>query len=174
MRVLVAEDDINIALAYRFALEKNNHEVIITTDGEECIRIYRHNIEQANRVASNRPSSYLSFDAVILDYKIPKKDGIEVAKEILEMNSNQRIIFASAYVEETLEDAVKQLKRVVELMQKPFDAKSLVDTIEDMEIYDNLKDLMKSIHTIRGDQPTQKQLKDLLESLRKIQKHRTF
>jgi CheY-like chemotaxis protein len=174
MRVLVADDDLEIARAYRFALEKNNHEVIITTDGEECIRVYRHNIEQANRVTSNGPSSYLSFDAVILDYKMPKKDGIEVAKEILEMNSNQRIIFASAYVEETLEDAVKQLKRVVELMQKPFDASSLVDTIEDMEIYGNLKNLMKSVHRIRGDQPTQKQLKDLLESLRKIQKHRTF
>jgi hypothetical protein len=59
-------------------------------------------------------------------------------------------------------------------MQKPFDASSLVDTIEDMEIYGNLKNLMKSVHRIRGDQPTQKQLKDLLESLRKIQKHRTF
>jgi two-component SAPR family response regulator len=47
---------------------------------------------------------------------MPKKDGIEVAKEILEMNSKQRIIFASAYVKDTLEDAVKELKRVVELI----------------------------------------------------------
>src|ERR1041385_8623605 len=174
MRVLVADDDLEIARAYRFALEKNNHEVIITTDGEECIRVFRSNIEQANRVTSNGPSSYLSFDAVILDYKMPKKDGIEVAKEILEMNSKQRIIFASAYVKDTLEDAVKELKRVVELIQKPFEANALVDTLEDKEVYENLKDLMKSVRRIRENQPTQKQIKDLLESLRKIQKGRTF
>jgi CheY-like chemotaxis protein len=49
---------------------------------------------------------------------MPKKDGLEAAKEILELNPRQRIIFASAYVKETLEDSVKQLKQVVELMQK--------------------------------------------------------
>ena len=38
------------------------------------------------------------FDAVILDYRMPRKDGLEVAKEILELNPRQRIIFASAYV----------------------------------------------------------------------------
>ena len=71
------------------------------------------------------------FDAVILDYRMPKKDGLEAAKEILELNPRQRIVFASAYVKETLEDSVKQLKQVVELMQKPFEADTLADTIED-------------------------------------------
>jgi CheY-like chemotaxis protein len=173
MRVLIAEDELDIALSYRRALERNKHEVIITPDGEECIETYRRNLAQVSK-ATNNSSSSLAFDAVILDYKMPKKDGIEVAKEILKMNSKQRIIFASAYVKETLEDAVKQLKRVVELMQKPFDANALVDTIEDREVYENLKDLMKSVRKIREDQPTQKQIKDLLESLKKIQKRRTF
>jgi hypothetical protein len=34
---------------------------------------------------------------------MPKKNAIEVAKEILEINPEQWIIFASAYVKETLE-----------------------------------------------------------------------
>jgi CheY-like chemotaxis protein len=38
------------------------------------------------------------FDVVVLDYKMPSKDGMEVAKEILQINPYQRIIFASAYV----------------------------------------------------------------------------
>jgi CheY-like chemotaxis protein len=173
MKVLIAEDELDIASSYRRALERNNHEVTISHDGEECLETYRRNLEQVSKAANNTSSS-LTFDAVILDYKMPKKDGIEVAKEILEMNSKQRIIFASAYVKETLEDAVKQLKRVVELMQKPFDANALVDTIEDKEVYENLKDLMKSVRKIREGQPTQKQIKDLLESLKKIQKGRTF
>jgi CheY-like chemotaxis protein len=51
---------------------------------------------------------------------MPGMNGMDVAKEILEVSPHQRIIFASAYVEETLEESVKQLKQVVELMQKPF------------------------------------------------------
>ena len=42
------------------------------------------------------------YDAVILDYKMPDRNGIEVAKEILAVNSHQRIIFVSAFVEEWL------------------------------------------------------------------------
>jgi hypothetical protein len=39
---------------------------------------------------------------------------MEVAKVILTINPDQRIIFGSAYVKETLENSVKDLKRVVE------------------------------------------------------------
>jgi hypothetical protein len=51
---------------------------------------------------------------------------MEVAKEILTVNPHQRIIFVSAYVKETLEESVKQLRQAVELMQKPFEPDVLV------------------------------------------------
>ena len=101
------------------------------------------------------------FDAVVLDYMMPRKDGMQVAKEILEMYPKQRIIFASAYVEQTLEDSVKQLKRVVELMQKPFGAETLVIPIEDKEAYDGLKELMLSMRQIKDHSPTPKQMRSL-------------
>ena len=97
---------------------------------------------------SSRHHVYSPFDAVILDYRIPGKDGLHVAKEILELNPKQRIIFASAYIKETLEDSVKKLGTVVELIQKPFDADVLVDTIEDKEAQEGVKILMRNlIHT---------------------------
>jgi CheY-like chemotaxis protein len=97
---------------------------------------------------SSRHHTYSPFDAVVLDYRIPGKDGLHVAKEILELNPEQRIIFASAYVKETLEDSVKKLGTVVELMQKPFDADVLVDTIEDKEAQEGVKILMRNLtHT---------------------------
>jgi CheY-like chemotaxis protein len=49
-------------------------------------------------VGSNNPS----LDAVDLDHKMPKKDGMDVAKEILAVNPYQRIIFASAHTMEFL------------------------------------------------------------------------
>ena len=128
--------------------------------------------------SSSLPSSsfkYSPFDAVVLDYRMPEKDGLEVAKEILQMNPEQRIIFASAYVKETLEESVKELKQVVELMQKPFDANILVDTIEDREVQEGLKKIMTNLKmSMDLDDPTLEQMRDIFEGLRKIQKGRTF
>jgi response regulator RpfG family c-di-GMP phosphodiesterase len=116
---------------------------------------------------------------------MPGKDGMEVAKEILAINPDQRIIFASAYVKETLESSVKQLKRVVELLQKPFEIQAFIDTIEDKQVYEELKKIMINIREIDRSGPlsgresnalesTPEQIKDIFEGLRKIQKYRTF
>ena len=116
------------------------------------------------------------FDVVILDHKMPKKTGLEIAKEILEINPEQRIIFASAYVRETLEESVKHLRKVVELIQKPFETNTLIEAIEDKEIYKQLKILMLNIKEIEKEeyQPTKEQIRDLFKSVRKIEKGRLF
>jgi|SRR5947209_20361481 len=83
-------------------------------------------------------------------------------------------LFASAYVKETLQDSVKELHQIVELMQKPFDIAKLIDTIEDEEVYNELKKLNVDIDVIQAANPTHEQIMDLLERLRKIGKMRTF
>jgi len=116
-------------------------------------------------------------DVVVLDYRMPKKDGMEVAKEIFDLNPNQRIIFASAYVRDTLEESVKQLNRVVELLQKPFTPDTLIDTIEDREAYEGLKKLIadvKQMSNVKSNDFTHEQIGSLFDSLRKIQKGRSF
>ncbi|MEO9364180.1 MAG: response regulator, partial [Nitrososphaera sp.] len=114
MKILVAEDEPNIAKVYKISFEERGHEVIVTHNGVECLEEYRHHIETGGQSA-------VPFDVVLLDYRMPKKDGMEVAREILALVPKQRIIFVSAYVLETLQDAVKTLSRVVEMMQKPFE-----------------------------------------------------
>jgi DNA-binding response OmpR family regulator len=174
MRILIAEDDTDISESYKDALEARNHIVMLAENGEECLEIYNKELKREQTEIENGERRSTPFDAVILDYMMPRKDGMQVAKEILEINPKQRIIFASAYVEETLEDTVKQLKQVVELMQKPFGADALVNTIEDKEIYEGLKQIMLNLKQIKDANPSPKQLKSLLESLKKIQKGRTF
>ena len=114
------------------------------------------------------------YDVVIVDYKMPGMNGMDVAKEILAVNPHQRIIFASAYVKETLQESVKQLKQIVELMQKPFTLSQLVDTVEDKEVYEELKNLNVDVNRIRAAEPTHELVIDLLERLRRLQKNRTF
>lgn len=174
MRILIAEDDADSSESYKDVLESRNHLVMLAKNGEECLKIYSKELKRQQIEIEKSERETTPFDAVILDYMMPQKDGMQVAKEILEMNPRQRIIFASAYVEETLEDAVKELKQVVELMQKPFAVDALVDTIEDKEIYDGLKEIMLNMKQIKNESPSPQQLKSLFENLRKIQKGRTF
>jgi CheY-like chemotaxis protein len=168
-------------------LADRGHEVILTSDGEECLNVYRQKLQEQQQQKKQQQghqdddnnnvvvySSY--FDVVILDYRMPKKDGLQVAKEILDMNPEQRIIFASAYVQETLVESVKELKRVVELMQKPFSMSALVDTVENKEAYEGLKTLMATAKDIIKDieSPSSDQIRVLFEGLRKVQKFKGF
>ena len=213
MRILIAEDESDIWIPYKIALEKRGHIVDVAQSGEECIERYKtalknttrqkrineddyynyHEEDHSSRRTNNgnlgsddhiRGSSSLlltpsssPFDAVVLDYRMPKKDGLEVAKEILALNPSQRIIFASAYVKETLRESVRELRQVVELMQKPFLPEALVDIVEDTEAYPELKKLFVNVSKmseIDFENPTPDQIRDIFEGLKKIQKGRTF
>jgi CheY-like chemotaxis protein len=105
---------------------------------------------------------------------MPGMNGMEVAKAILNAYPHQRIIFASAYVRDTLEHSVKELKQVVELMQKPFTLKELTDTVEDTLAFDELKELNVDVGRIKGADLTHAQIFELLARLRRIQKNSTF
>ena len=198
MKILIAEDEHEIWKPYKVALEARGHKVVISEDGQECLRKYNTELLKQKKIKTKSSSTEITsslkketavrslnqqksplllpppFDAVILDYRMPKKDGLEAAKEILELDPRQRIVFASAYVKETLEDSVKQLKQVVELMQKPFEADTLADTIEDKAAYEVLKTLIVNIKEFDLENPTKEQISRLFEGLRKIQKGRTF
>ena len=109
------------------------------------------------------------FDVVVLDCKMPHINGIEVAKEILAVNPHQRIIFASAYIKDTVIDSIKNLKHVMmESVQKPFQMKRLIDLIEDKMVYQELKRLNVDIDIIKAVNPTHEQVSDLLERLQNI------
>jgi CheY-like chemotaxis protein len=199
MQVLIAEDDLDIANLYKQALERRSHNVTITSNGEECLKRYLDALYYMTFGFSLPSSSFpeipaskldcslstgsglfrsvnqsVPYDVVILDYRMPSINGMDVAKEILAINSHQRVIFASAYVKETLEHSIKELKQVVELIQKPFSLNELVDIIEDKEVYEDLKTLNVDVDLVKAANPTHEQILDLLERLKKIQKYRTF
>jgi CheY-like chemotaxis protein len=169
MKILLAEDEIDIAILYKTMLEDRGHQVTITNNGEECLQVYHEELQ--NVTLNIDPSEHVQpFDAVILDYKMPKKDGMEVAKEILAVNPHQRIIFASAYVKDVLIESVRQLNQTVELIQKPFVEDVLVDTIEDKEIYSQLQKLNINIDDIKASNLRHEQLRGILEVLKKLDK----
>ncbi|MFY3741824.1 MAG: CheY-like chemotaxis protein [Candidatus Nitrosomirales archaeon] len=170
MKILIAEDDVHSLDMSAKALELRGHEVIGTTNGQDCLKIYHKSAlksEKGEELSFNSP-----FDAVILDYKMPKMDGKQVAKEILSINPDQRIIFVSAYVKETLMESVKELNQVMELIQKPFEPDVLVDLVENVQSAGLMRDLrtLASKPGEDGPNPSADQIQTLLEALQKIQK----
>jgi CheY-like chemotaxis protein len=165
MKILIADDEPDLITQYTVILEDKGHTVVSTLDGEACVFQY------SKELALNPDNP---FDAVVLDYSMPKLNGLQTAKEILGLKPSQRIIFASAYVQETLVDSIKNLNQIVELLQKPFSLQALVDTIEDKNIYEELAKLNVNVQHLMDLNPTHAQIRDYLDALRKIQKAKTF
>jgi len=162
MRILIVEDESDLVEEYKIFLEAHKHQVVTTVTVEECLAVYEKELEKSE--------SATPFDIVILDYQLPKKNGMDVAKIILDKNPKQRILFASAYVEDTLKDSIKELKQIVELLQKPFSLKTLLDVIEDTNIFKELEKLNVDIKNLKDLEPTHSQIRDYLSILKTLQK----
>ena len=81
-------------------------------NGEEAVEMYEN--------FSVKP------DIIIMDYRMPIKNGIEASKDILQINKNAKIIFASA------DTSVKEIANsigVVSFKTKPFSNQKLLDNI---------------------------------------------
>jgi len=135
MKILIAEDEEDIGQQYKMVLEALGHEVILTIDGEECLKKFRD-------VSTNDVSS---FDVVVLDYLMPIKDGVTVAKEILKEFPKQRIIFVTGHGPKLLPE-LNDFEDQVEVLVKPVSVTALISKIENRrqkeiakKLYFNLK-----------------------------------
>ena len=127
LNILVAEDNEFTAKQYKTALEKKGHRVTLTKDGEECFDVYNDEIKYSELFKKSKQSP---FDIVLLDQNMPRKTGIEVAKEILGLRGNQRIIFLSANAQKILVGADNVKEDTVQILQKPFSLDFLIKKIE--------------------------------------------
>lgn len=174
-RILIAEDDKDTTLTYREALEGIGYDVRVVYNGEDCAKTYLEEFQKLRLLKSKHPTKILThsnqpFDAVILDYKMPKMNGMEVAKEILAVNPHQRIIFASAYIQDTLIETVRELKQVVELLQKPFSYHLLLDTVLDNQIYEQLKKYKIDVKVLKNAELSHEQLMRVLDTIQNANK----
>ena len=172
MRILVAEDEEKIAESYRLVLKSKGHDVTITKDGKACVDKYMETMKRQPhpRKASSAKEAemILPFDVVILDYRMPVMDGMEAARKILTAVPDQRIIFASAYLKETLLDSLRHLNRIIELLSKPFSLDELVNVVEDEHLYKQLRQLNVDVEKLKSWNPSHVQVYDLLNGLIKI------
>jgi len=75
-RVLVVEDDADIAGVLRRSLDKEGYDVRVAGDGEEALDYLLGRGEYRHRLGGALPR------LVLLDLKLPKLDGIEVLRAV--------------------------------------------------------------------------------------------
>lgn len=166
MKILMAEDEPAIRKLYKMILEKRNHDVTMTEDGDICLKEYKNSLEKLGSETNKKPP----FDVVVLDIRMPNKDGVQTAKEILELNPSQRILFASAYVKECLIDSIKDFKQIVGVVERPFDLEVLPDILEDKASYDKLEKFKIKVDELRDVDPTNPEISKMIKELTKNQK----
>ena len=131
IRILIADDDLDILGLYRSFLEAKGKEITLTTDGHKCVEVYKR------KYNSQQSENY--FDLVILDQKMPFMTGLQAAVEILKINPQQRMMFASGYVEKTLLDTLSKLNKAIAVIEKPFSLDVLEHMINNITIFKKLE-----------------------------------
>lgn len=110
-KVLIVDDEEEIREILRMNLELAGYECIEAEDGEKGVQILESQI----------------LDIVLLDIMLPKKDGFQIAEEIVK--NDIPIIFLTA--KENTMDKVKGLKLGADdYIVKPFDSMELLARIE--------------------------------------------
>jgi CheY-like chemotaxis protein len=160
LRILVAEDEPRIARDYRLILQSRSHDVTLSDDGLKCLEAYTTALGKSKQQSGTLEKA--PFDVVLLDYRMPKKDGLETAREIVKLCPKQRIIFASAYTRETLMESTKELHQIVELIQKPFDLSYLIEVVEDINVYNQLAQINGKVVQLKDSQLTESELTELV------------
>jgi CheY-like chemotaxis protein len=105
-------------MLYQQVLRGRGHDVVVAESGEECLKVYNEFLHKVRSAPSTKLPPQ-PFDAIILDYNIPDRNGLEIGSEILSLTSHQRIIFVSAYLKDSVLQSIRQLHAGVEVMEKP-------------------------------------------------------
>jgi len=116
LRVLLVEDEVKLSTLLKNAIGDSFYRFSVATDGEEGLELFKK----------------LQPDIVITDIMMPKKTGLEMAKEIRCIDRNIPIIILSAFSEtEKFLDAIDV--GVVKYFIKPFDPDELLEYMASLE-----------------------------------------
>jgi two-component system cell cycle response regulator CpdR len=118
LKILVAEDEPELLRFYKVLLEDLGYDVVTAKDGQECLDLFRAGSDVGS-----------GFDLVILDHRMPKKSGMDVANEIAATVPSQKLLMITAYA--GLLD-LKEKPENMKIMSKPFDVDELVSMIKEL------------------------------------------
>jgi len=103
-RILVVDDEEGLLKLFRKALQSEGRTILTARDGQEALAVFQH----------ERP------ELVILDLKLPDRDGITILKEMLEIVPETSVIILTAHGNTTTTIDAMRLG-AYDFITKPFD-----------------------------------------------------
>lgn len=113
MRILIAEDEFELAKGLKFLLEKSKFSVDIVHDGAQALECFENG----------------DYDVIVLDIMMPKVNGLEVLKTIRRSGSKVPILMLTAKAE--VEDRVAGLEAGADdYLPKPFATREFIARVK--------------------------------------------
>jgi len=113
MRVLLAEDEITIAVTLRDALESAGHSVLPAADTERAIALLEEGTPEA----------------VLTDIRMPGEGGMAILRRSLELDPSRPVVVMTGYA--TVDQAVEAMAMgAANYVQKPFRNEALVSMVD--------------------------------------------
>jgi two-component system chemotaxis response regulator CheY len=114
--VAIVDDEPDLQRLYKLALSSKGYNIVyIANDGNDAI--------EKNKKANSKP------DVIIMDHRMPTKNGVETTREILIECPSIRIIFVSA--DEAVEREAKEAG-AVRFLKKPISLRELLKNIDEV------------------------------------------
>jgi len=110
--ILVCDDEPGIRAAIRLVLERD-YELVFAADGEEALELLNNH----------------HADLILLDIKLPKKDGLEVLRELTMRQPVPRVLMLTAYQSMELAQRATQAG-ALDYVTKPFERAILLKAVQ--------------------------------------------
>jgi DNA-binding NtrC family response regulator len=154
-KILVIDDEKSIRDTLKEILEYEDHKVDLAADGEEGLEQFKNN----------------KYDIVLLDIKMPKKDGIEVLEELFGVATDVPVIMISGHG--NIDTAVESIKKgAYDFIEKPLDLNRLLVTIRNAmdrtSLITETKILKRQVtktYDIVGESEAISNVKDMIEKV---------
>jgi CheY-like chemotaxis protein len=111
--ILLADDELMIRSLGQAILQRYGYRVLLAEDGQAAVEIYQR--EQSK------------VDLVILDLTMPRLSGHDAFRQLLQLNPEIRVLFASGYSAEHVSDVEND--RIVGFVSKPYRPDELAQVV---------------------------------------------
>ncbi len=153
--ILIIDDEKSIRRTLREILEYEGYKVEEAVDGLEGLSMLKER----------------TFDAILLDIKMPKMDGLEVLDKIMQTNPDTPVIMVSGHG--TIDTAVEAVKKgAYDFVAKPMDLNrlliSLRNALEKVSLVTETKVLKRRVSKTReilGQSPAVEKIKEKIEKV---------
>jgi two-component system, cell cycle sensor histidine kinase and response regulator CckA len=115
--ILIVEDEQLMLRLLEKVLSQHGYQVLVTSDGEEAIEVYRRH--------------KLGIDVVLLDVGLPKLTGWNVLLKMKEENPGVRVVIATGFLEPKMKTEMFRAG-VKHFVVKPYMLDEVVETLQSL------------------------------------------